>query len=120
LLAKVGVQGDAKYVAFETVVQPENMPGVRSRVIDFPYVEGLRLDEAMHPLTMMATGLYGAPKAPMSAFQGSPRAKWTGHAGPISRVPTRRLSKRATRSSIFLAALAGPSRQGTSWFVDRD
>ena len=59
LLAKVGVQGDAKYVAFETVVQPENMPGVRSRVIDFPYVEGLRLDEAMHPLTMMATGLYG-------------------------------------------------------------
>ncbi|SFL72131.1 sulfoxide reductase catalytic subunit YedY [Loktanella salsilacus] len=61
LLAKVGVQGDAKYVAFETVVQPENMPGVRSRVIDFPYVEGLRLDEAMHPLTMMATGLYGAP-----------------------------------------------------------
>ena len=61
LLAKVGVQGDAKYVAFETVVQPENMPGVRSRVIDFPYVEGLRLDEAMHPLTMMATGLYGEP-----------------------------------------------------------
>jgi sulfoxide reductase catalytic subunit YedY len=61
LLGKVGVQGDAKYVAFETVVQPENMPGVRSRVIDFPYVEGLRLDEAMHPLTMMATGLYGEP-----------------------------------------------------------
>ena len=61
LLAKVGVQGGAKYVAFETVVQPENMPGVRGRVIDFPYVEGLRLDEAMHPLTIMATGLYGEP-----------------------------------------------------------
>ncbi|WP_386679167.1 protein-methionine-sulfoxide reductase catalytic subunit MsrP [Loktanella sp. R86503] len=61
LLAKVGVKGDAKYVAFETVVQPENMPGVRGRVIDFPYVEGLRLDEAMHPLTLMATGLYGEP-----------------------------------------------------------
>lgn len=61
LLAKVGVQDGARYVAFETVVQPENMPGVRNRVIDFPYVEGLRLDEAMHPLTIMATGLYGAP-----------------------------------------------------------
>lgn len=61
LLAKVGVQGGAKYVSFETVVQPENMPGVRGRVIDFPYIEGLRLDEAMHPLTIMATGLYGEP-----------------------------------------------------------
>ena len=61
LLTKVGVQDGARYVAFETVVQPENMPGVRSQVIDFPYVEGLRLDEAMHPLAMMATGLYGAP-----------------------------------------------------------
>jgi sulfoxide reductase catalytic subunit YedY len=61
LLAKVAVKSDAKYVAFETVVQPENMPGVRNRVVDFPYVEGLRLDEAMHPLTIMATGLYGEP-----------------------------------------------------------
>ena len=61
LLAKVGVQDGAQYVAFETVVQPEVMPGVRRQVIDFPYVEGLRLDEAMHPLTIMATGLYGEP-----------------------------------------------------------
>jgi len=61
ILAKVGVQAGAKYVAFETVVQPENMPGVRRRVIPFPYVEGLRLDEAMHPLTLMATGIYDEP-----------------------------------------------------------
>ncbi|MFZ3581172.1 protein-methionine-sulfoxide reductase catalytic subunit MsrP [Loktanella sp. DJP18] len=61
LLAKVGVQDGAQFVAFETVVQPENMPGVRRQVIGFPYVEGLRLDEAMHPLTIMATGLYGEP-----------------------------------------------------------
>ena len=61
VLAKVGVQASARYVAFETVVQPETMPGVRSRVIPFPYVEGLRLDEAMHPLTMLATGIYGQP-----------------------------------------------------------
>ena len=58
LLTKVGVQSGAQYVAFETVVQPENMIGVQRRVIPFPYVEGLRLDEAMHPLTMLATGIY--------------------------------------------------------------
>jgi sulfoxide reductase catalytic subunit YedY len=63
ILTKVGVQSGAKYVAFETVVQPENMIGVQRRVLDFPYVEGLRLDEAMHPLTIMATGIYGEPIA---------------------------------------------------------
>ena len=61
ILTKVGVQSGAKYVAFETVVQPENMIGVQRRVLDFPYVEGLRLDEAMHPLTIMATGIYDEP-----------------------------------------------------------
>ena len=61
ILNRVGVQSGARYVAFETVVQPEVMPGVRRRVLDFPYVEGLRLDEAMHPLTLMATGIYGRP-----------------------------------------------------------
>ncbi len=59
ILDKVGVQAGATHVAFETVVQPENMPGVQRRVIPFPYVEGLRLDEARHPLTLMATGIYG-------------------------------------------------------------
>ncbi len=63
LLNQAGVQTDAKYVAFETVVQPENMIGVQRGVLDFPYVEGLRLDEAMHPLTIMATGIYGEPIA---------------------------------------------------------
>ncbi|MCG3269172.1 protein-methionine-sulfoxide reductase catalytic subunit MsrP [Yoonia sp. I 8.24] len=63
ILNKVGVQSSAKYVAFETVVQPENMIGVQRRVLDFPYVEGLRLDEAMHPLTIMATGIYDEPLA---------------------------------------------------------
>ena len=61
ILNKVGVQSGAKYVAFETVVQPENMIGVQRRVLEFPYVEGLRLDEAMHPLTIMATGIYDEP-----------------------------------------------------------
>ncbi|MBD3666289.1 protein-methionine-sulfoxide reductase catalytic subunit MsrP [Sulfitobacter sp. TSTF-M16] len=59
MLNLAGVQSGAKYVAFETLLRPEEMPGTRYRVIDWPYVEGLRLDEAMHPLTIMATGIYG-------------------------------------------------------------
>ncbi len=63
VLKKAGVQSRGKYVAFETVVQPDNMVGVRRGVLDFPYVEGLRMDEAMHPLTLLATGIYGEPLA---------------------------------------------------------
>jgi len=59
LLKQVEPLGSAKYVEFITAVQPETMPGVRSRVLDWPYVEGLRLDEAMHPLAIIAVGLYG-------------------------------------------------------------
>ncbi|WP_423210866.1 protein-methionine-sulfoxide reductase catalytic subunit MsrP [Paracoccus yeei] len=59
VLNKAGVQPGAKYVAFRTLEDPEQMPGQRARIIDWPYREGLRLDEAMHPLTILATGLYG-------------------------------------------------------------
>jgi sulfoxide reductase catalytic subunit YedY len=59
MLALAGVQSGAKYVAFETALRPEEMPGGRFPVLDWPYVEGVRLDEAMHPLTIMATGIYG-------------------------------------------------------------
>lgn len=59
LLEMAGVQSGAKYVAFETAYRPDEMPGTRFPVLDWPYVEGLRLDEAMHPLTIMATGIYG-------------------------------------------------------------
>jgi methionine sulfoxide reductase catalytic subunit len=51
--------GSARYVAFETVMDPDNLPGQRRPVLEWPYVEGLRLDEAMHPLTILAVGLYG-------------------------------------------------------------
>lgn len=61
LLNRVGVQDGAKYVAFETLVRPEEMPGQRRRTLEWPYREGLRLDEAMHPLTLMATGIYDEP-----------------------------------------------------------
>lgn len=49
---------NAKFVEFTTALQPDNMPGTRLPILDWPYVEGLRIDEAMHPLTIMAVGLY--------------------------------------------------------------
>lgn len=61
LLQRVGVQSAAKYVAFETLHRPEEMPGQKDGSFPWPYVEGLRLDEAMNPLTLLATGLYGEP-----------------------------------------------------------
>ena len=61
LLAMAGVKEEAGYVAFQTLLRPDEMPGTQYNVIDWPYVEGLRLDEAMHPLTIMATGIYGKP-----------------------------------------------------------
>jgi sulfoxide reductase catalytic subunit YedY len=61
VLARVEPQGSAKYVAFETLVRPSEMPAQKGffQPLPWPYVEGLRLDEAMHPLTILAVGLYG-------------------------------------------------------------
>lgn len=59
LLTQFKPTSRAKFVAFETLYDPAQMPGQRRGVIDWPYVEGLRMDEAMHPLTILATGLYG-------------------------------------------------------------
>ncbi len=59
LLKRFQPTGQAKYVAFETLYDPEQLPGQRRAVLDWPYREGLRMDEAMHPLTILATGLYG-------------------------------------------------------------
>jgi sulfoxide reductase catalytic subunit YedY len=52
---------NAKYVEFTTLLDPQQMPGQRQRVLEWPYVEGLRMDEARHPLALIATGLYGKP-----------------------------------------------------------
>jgi sulfoxide reductase catalytic subunit YedY len=64
LLAAVEPTSDAKYVAFETLLDPERMPNQKTRVLKWPYVEGLRMDEAMHPLAMFALGLYGEELPP--------------------------------------------------------
>ncbi|WP_295646033.1 protein-methionine-sulfoxide reductase catalytic subunit MsrP [uncultured Methylibium sp.] len=59
LIKRVEPTGNAKYIEFLTLADPKQMPGVRSSVLDWPYVEGLRLDEAMHPLSLLAFGMYG-------------------------------------------------------------
>jgi methionine sulfoxide reductase catalytic subunit len=59
LLKRVEPQGEAKFIEFTTLYDPKQMPGQRVPVLEWPYVEGLRLDEAMHPLTILAVGLYG-------------------------------------------------------------
>jgi methionine sulfoxide reductase catalytic subunit len=64
LLEAVEPTPDARYVAFETLHDPKRMPNQTTEVLSWPYVEGLRLDEAMHPLTLLATGLYGQDLPP--------------------------------------------------------
>jgi sulfoxide reductase catalytic subunit YedY len=59
LIKRAEPTGNAKFVEFITLNDPAQMPGVRSAVLDWPYREGLRMDEAMHPLTLLAVGLYG-------------------------------------------------------------
>jgi len=59
LLRRVAPTSRAKFVRFETLHDPERLPGQRRAVLPWPYVEGLRIDEAMHPLTLLAVGLYG-------------------------------------------------------------
>lgn len=64
LLNQVEPTSQARYVAFQTLHDPKRMPNQMTGVLDWPYVEGLRLDEAMHPLTILATGLYGETLPP--------------------------------------------------------
>ena len=59
LVERVEPMGNARYVAFQTLLDPARMPGQRGAVLNWPYVEGLRMDEAMHALTILAVGLYG-------------------------------------------------------------
>jgi len=59
LLKRFEPTSKARFVAFKTLLDPDQMPGQRRAVLDWPYIEGLRIDEAMHPLTLLATGMYG-------------------------------------------------------------
>jgi methionine sulfoxide reductase catalytic subunit len=66
LLEQVEPTAEAKFVRFETLYDPERMPGQRGGLFQWPYIEGLRLDEAMHDLTILATGIYGHPLLPQT------------------------------------------------------
>lgn len=66
LLTDVEPLPEAKYVGFETVYRPDEMPGQSNETLPWPYLEGLRLDEAMHDLTLLATGMYGEPLTPQN------------------------------------------------------
>ena len=66
LLNEVEPTSKAKYVRFETLYDPDQMPGQKSKWFQWPYVEGLRLDEAMHDLTILSTGLYGRDLLPQN------------------------------------------------------
>jgi sulfoxide reductase catalytic subunit YedY len=70
LIKRLEPASQAKYVEFETLHAPDQFPGQRRSILPWPYVEGLRLDEAMHPLTILAVGLYG--KQPLPNQNGAP------------------------------------------------
>jgi sulfoxide reductase catalytic subunit YedY len=69
VLKRFAPTSEAKYVAFETLVDKQQMPGQKRSVLDWPYREGLRLDEAMHPLAILAVGMYGRA---LSSQNGAP------------------------------------------------
>jgi sulfoxide reductase catalytic subunit YedY len=69
LISRFDPLPSAKYVEFTTVLRPSEMPGQRTGLLDWPYIEGLRMDEAMNPLTIFATGIYGKP---LLAQNGAP------------------------------------------------
>jgi methionine sulfoxide reductase catalytic subunit len=66
LIARLEPTSRAKYVEFTTLLRPEEMPGQKRAILPWPYVEALRMDEAMHPLTLLATGIYGKPLLPQN------------------------------------------------------
>jgi methionine sulfoxide reductase catalytic subunit len=104
LLAEVEPQGAAKFVAFETVYAPARMPGQRTGVLEWPYVEGLRLDEALHPLTILATGIYGKALLPQNGAPVRLVVPWKYGFKGIKSIVRIRLTAEQPPSSWNLAA----------------
>ncbi|HVF50171.1 MAG TPA: protein-methionine-sulfoxide reductase catalytic subunit MsrP [Pyrinomonadaceae bacterium] len=104
LLAAVEPQANARYVAFETLLDPKRMPNQSSDVLAWPYVEGLRLDEAMHPLTILATGIYGEPLLPQNGAPLRLVVPWKYGFKGIKSIIRIRLVERQPPSTWNLAA----------------
>lgn len=103
LLQRAQPNGRAKYVTFVSLADAQQMPGLRRGVLDWPYVESLRMDEAMHPLTLMALGLYGEVLPPQNGAPVRLVVPWKyGFKGAKSIVAIR-LTEKPTPSSWMLA-----------------
>jgi len=100
LLDVVEPTSAAKYVAFETLLDPKRMPGQSSDVLKWPYVEGLRMDEAMHPLTILASGIYGRALPPQDG-------------APIRLVTPWKYGFKGIKSIVKIKLVAEPPR--TTW-----
>ncbi len=106
LIDRVGYTSRARYVAFTTVMRPREMPGQRvpTRVLDWPYVEGLRIDEAMHPLTLLSVGLYGKVLPPQNGAPIRLVVPWKYGFKSIKSIVRITLQERRPKSSWNLAA----------------
>src|SRR5262249_10273001 len=109
LIDLVEPMGSAKYVAFQTLLDPKRLPGQKNAVLEWPYVEGLRMDEAMHPLTMLAVGLYGRalPRKTAPRFGSSyPGNTVSKESSRLSRSPWSPTSRRRRGIARRLASTA--------------
>jgi sulfoxide reductase catalytic subunit YedY len=109
LLEEVEPTSEANYVRFQTLLDEEQMPGLSNRSFPWPYVEGLRMDEAMHDLTLMATGLYGKPLPPQNGAPIRLVVPWKYGFKSIKSVVKIELV-REMPTSLWMAA--GPSEYG--------
>ncbi len=108
LLAMVEPTSNAKYVAFQTLYAPEIMPGQKDRFIggglDYPYVEGLRIDEAMHPLTLMTVGVYGKALPPQNGAPIRLSVQWKYGFKGIKSIVSIKLTRERPPTTWNLAA----------------
>jgi sulfoxide reductase catalytic subunit YedY len=94
----------ARYVEMTTLLDPTQMPGQRRNVLEWPYLEGLRLDEAMHPLAMLATGLYGKPLLPQNGAPIRLVVPWKYGFKGVKSIVKLRLTRVAPMNSWQLSA----------------
>jgi methionine sulfoxide reductase catalytic subunit len=100
LLNRVEPTGDARFVQFQTLRDARRMPNQQYNLLDWPYTEGLRMDEAMHPLTILATGIYGRPMPPQDG-------------APIRLVVPWKYGFKGAKSIVRIAVLA--AKPATTW-----
>ncbi len=104
ILKRFEPSSKAKYVEFTTLQDPERLPGQRRAVIDWPYVEGLRIDEAMHPLTLLAVGLYGEELLPQNGAPIRLVVPWKYGFKSIKSIVRIRFTETPTRTAWMKAA----------------